>query len=76
MRRRHAHLVAFVLLAFPMVMVPASNLQWPGGRYRFVLELIFLPVAVAFVAAFSTRLTSFVRRFRAIAEVYPGRPGS
>ena len=64
MRRRHAQFVAFVLLAFPMVMVPASTAQWVGGRYRFVLELFFLPVAVVFAEAFSSRLISFASRFQ------------
>lgn len=45
--RRDPALGLFLLLTAGLVLGPASNIQSAGGRYRFVLDLLALPVLVA-----------------------------
>lgn len=45
--RRDPGLALFLAGSFVMVMLPAANVTLVGGRIRFPLDLLFLPIAVA-----------------------------
>ena len=53
--RRDPPLALFWLFCFGLVMIPAANVTWVGGRIRFPLDLIYIPVAVLFVARLVSR---------------------
>lgn len=53
--RRDPPLALFWLLCFGLVMIPAANTTRVGGRIRFPLDLIYIPVAVLFVAKLVSR---------------------
>ena len=53
--RRDPPLALFWLLCFGLVMIPAANVHLVGARIRFPLDLIYIPVAVLFVASLVSR---------------------
>lgn len=56
--RQQRGLVLFLVGAAVMVLVPSSLVHTADARYRFVLDLLFVPVVVVFVDGVARRLRS------------------
>ena len=61
-----SELLLFLIGALVAVMLPATTSHWVGGRLRFPIDLLFMPVAAVFLDVLWTRLL----RLCSAAEAY------
>ena len=53
--RQQPNVAFFLLIVFVAVMAPATTSHWVGGRLRFPLDLLFMPVVAAFLSSLVAR---------------------
>ncbi len=64
--RRDPGLATFLGLAWLLVMLPASTSHFAGDRLRFPLDLLFMPVALAFLASLAAPLRWLPEPFKVL----------